>query len=285
MAHSHDARAVARLVTKGSGSNFYYAFRFLPKAKREAIFAVYAFCRLSDDLVDQSKSGGDPKSALNRWRIELDGYFQDGAGHPVIVAVGEAARRFKIPKAYFEELLTGMEMDLTCTRYATFEDLYAYCYRVASVVGLICIEIFGYTNPRTREYAETLGVAFQLTNILRDLAGDAERRRIYIPLDELSRFGYGEGELLGGVYNGAFVELMRFQCERARGYFRAAASALPSEDRRSLASAEIMRAIYYRLLREIERRRYNVFGAQVTLPRSQKLLLAGTTWLRSTLTP
>jgi len=279
----HDARTVARRVTKGSGSNFYYAFRFLPKAKREAIYSVYAFCRLSDDLVDQAKTGGDPKSALSRWRRELDGYFQNGVGHPVIVAVGETARRFNIPKAYFEELLTGMEMDLTCTRYATFADLYPYCYRVASVVGLICIEIFGYTNPRTKEYAEKLGVAFQLTNVLRDLAGDAGRGRIYIPLDELSRFGYGEGELLGGTYNEAFVTLMRFQCERARGYFRAAVVALPSEDRRSLVAAEIMRAIYYRVLQEIERRRYNVFGAQIALPRSRKLLLAGGTWLRSTL--
>ncbi len=284
MARPGDAHTIARLVTKGSGSNFYYAFRFLPKAKREAIFAVYAFCRLSDDLVDQSKAGGDPKSALSRWRRELDGYFHNGASHPVIVAVGETARRFNIPKQYFEELLAGMEMDLTCTRYATFEDLYPYCYRVASVVGLICIEIFGYTNPRTKEYAEALGVAFQLTNILRDLAGDAERGRIYVPLDELIRFGYGEDQLLAGVYNEAFVDLMRFQCQRARRYFRAAAAALPSEDRRSLVAAEIMSAIYYRLLQEIEQQRYNVFGAQIALPRSRKLLLAGGVWVRSILT-
>ena len=279
----HDARSVSRLVTKGSGSNFYYAFLFLPKPKREAIYAVYAFCRLSDDLVDEAKAGGDPTAALTRWRKGLDLYFQDSVGHPVIVAAGQAARRFNIPKTYFEELLNGMEMDLTRTRYATFDELYAYCYRVASVVGLICIEIFGYTNPRTREYAERLGIAFQLTNILRDLAVDASRGRIYLPLDELRRFGYPEDALLAGVYNDAFVELMQFQCNRAKDYYRTACAAMPSEDRRSLLAAEIMRAIYCRLLLKIEQQRYNVFRTNIALPKSHKLLLAAGLWLRSTL--
>ncbi|MGH7410789.1 MAG: presqualene diphosphate synthase HpnD [Candidatus Methylomirabilis sp.] len=279
----HDARSVSRLVTKGSGSNFYYAFLFLPKPKREAIYAVYAFCRLSDDLVDEANAGGDPTAALTRWRKGLDLYFQDSVGHPVIVAAGQAARRFNIPKTYFEELLNGMEMDLTRTRYATFDELYAYCYRVASVVGLICIEIFGYTNPRTREYAERLGIAFQLTNILRDLAVDASRGRIYLPLDELRRFGYPEDALSAGVYNDAFVELMRFQCERAKDYYRTACAAMPSEDRRALLAAEIMRAIYCRLLLKIEQQRYNVFRTNIALPKSHKLLLAAGLWLRSTL--
>lgn len=285
MSHPPDARTVSRLVTKGSGSNFYYAFRFLPKPKREAIYAVYAFCRLSDDLVDEAQAGGDPATALTRWRKELDVYFRDGVGHPVIVSAGQAARRFKIPKVYFEELLNGMEMDLTSSRYATFDELYSYCYRVASVVGLICIEIFGYTNPKTREYAERLGVAFQLTNILRDLTTDAARGRVYLPLDELKRFGYSEDELFAGVYNDAFVELMRFQCKRAKEYYAAASDALPSEDRRSLLAAEIMRAIYYRLLLKIEQQRYDVFRANVSLSTPQKLLLAGSLWLRTLLTP
>lgn len=280
----HDARSVSRLVTKGSGSNFYYAFLFLPKPKREAIYAVYAFCRLSDDLVDEAKAGGDPTAALTRWRKELDRYFQDSVGHPVIVAAGQAARRFNIPKTYFEELLKGMEMDLTRTRYATFDELYSYCYRVASVVGLICIEIFGYTNPRTKQYAERLGIAFQLTNILRDLAVDAARGRIYLPLDELRQFGYPEDALLGGVYNDAFVELMRFQCERAKDYYRTASAAMPGEDQRALLAAEIMRAIYRRLLLKIEQQRYDVFRTNVALPKSHKLLLAAGLWLRSTLT-
>ncbi len=283
MNQPEDLRSISRKVTRGSGSNFYYAFLFLPKQKREAIYAVYAFCRLSDDLVDEANAGGDAAAALTRWRKELDITFQDSVGHPVIVAVGQVARRFNIPKVYFEELLNGMEMDLRRSRYATFDELYSYCYRVASVVGLICIEIFGYTNPRVKEYAERLGIAFQLTNIVRDVAVDAKRGRIYLPQDELRQFGYSEDELRAGVYNDAFVELMRFQCERARGYFHSASLALPSEDRRSLLAAEIMRAIYYRLLLRIEQERYNVFQANIALPKSLKVLLAGGSWLRSIL--
>lgn len=278
-----DLRSVSRQVTRKSGSNFYYSFLFLPKPKREAIYAVYAFCRLSDDLVDESKAGGDPAAALTRWRKALDTYFQNGVGPPVIMAVGQAARRFNIPKVYFEELLNGMEMDLTRARYATLEELYPYCYRVASIVGLICIEIFGYTNPQTKTYAEQLGIAFQLTNIIRDVGVDAQRGRIYLPQDELKRFGYSEEELLAGRYNRAFMELMRFQCERARGFFQAASAALPAEDERSLLAAEIMRAIYYRLLLRIEAQQYDVFHGNITLGKPQKLLLAAGLWLRSIL--
>ncbi len=275
----------SRTITKQSGSNFYYAFLFLPKPKREALYAVYAFCRLSDDLVDESKAGVNPADALTRWRQAVDACFDDSVDSPIIAAVGKAARQFHIPKVYFEELLNGMEMDLTRTRYATFEELYPYCYRVASIVGLICIEIFGYTNPLTKTYAEQLGIAFQLTNILRDVGVDAQRGRIYLPQDELRRFGYSEEELLAGRYNRAFTELMRFQCERARGFFRAAKAALTVEDTRSLLAAEIMRAIYYRLLLRIEARQYNVFRGDITIGKPRKLLLAGGLWLRSALSP
>jgi phytoene synthase len=278
-----DLQASSHTITKHSNSNFSYAFLFLSKPKREAIHAVYAFCRLSDDLVDESHAGGDPAIELARWRTALHTHLQDNVGPPVITAVGQAARRFHIPTVYFEELLNGMEMDLTRARYATFEDLYPYCYRVASIVGLICIEIFGYTNPQTKTYAEQLGIAFQLTNILRDVGVDAQRGRIYLPQDELKRFGYSEAELLAGRYNSAFVELMRFQCERARGFFRAAAAVLPAEDKRSLLAAEIMRAIYYRLLLRIEAQQYDVFRANITLSKPQKLVLAGGLWLRSAL--
>ncbi|MBI2883591.1 MAG: presqualene diphosphate synthase HpnD [Candidatus Methylomirabilis oxyfera] len=278
-----DFRTNSRTITKQSRSNFYYAFLFLPKPKREALYAVYAFCRLSDDLVDELKAGVNPADALTRWRKALDACLDDGVDSPIITAVGHAARRFHIPKVYFEELLNGMEMDLTRARYATFEELYPYCYRVASIVGLICIEIFGYTNPLTKRYAEQLGIAFQLTNILRDVGVDAQRGRIYLPQDELQRFGYSEEELLAGRYNSAFVELMRFQCERARGFFRTASAALTAEDERSLLAAEIMRAIYYRLLLRIEAQRYDVFRGDITLSKPRKLLLAGGLWLRSSL--
>lgn len=278
-----DLRAHSRTITKQSGSNFSSAFLFLPKPKREAIYAVYAFCRLSDDLVDESGTGSDPVAELARWRHALDIGFQDGIAPPVIMDVGQAARRFHIPKAYFEELLNGMEMDLTRVRYTTFDDLYPYCYRVASIVGLICIEIFGYTNPRTKVYAEQLGIALQLTNILRDVGIDAQRGRIYLPQDELKRFGYSEEDLLAGRRNQAFTELMRFQCERAHNFFHAASAALAPEDTRSLLAAEIMRAIYYRLLLKIEARQYDVFHGNITLSKPWKLLLAGSVWLRSAL--
>lgn len=278
-----DFRTNSRTITKQSRSNFYYAFLFLPKPKREALYAVYAFCRLSDDLVDESKAGVNPADALAQWRKALDACLDDGVDSPIITAVGQAARRFHIPKVYFEELLNGMEMDLTRARYATFEELYPYCYRVASIVGLICIEIFGYTNPLTKRYAEQLGIAFQLTNILRDVGVDAQRGRIYLPQDELQRFGYSEEELLAGRYNHAFTELMRFQCERARGFFRTASAVLTAEDERSLLAAEIMRAIYYRLLLRIEAQHYDVFRGDITIGKSRKLLLAGGLWLRSVL--
>jgi len=283
MNQADDLRIDSRTITKQSGSNFSSAFLFLPMAKREAIYAVYAFCRLSDDLVDEVKAGGDPALELTRWRHALGRSLQDSVGPPVMTAVGQAARRFNIPTIYFEELLNGMEMDLTRTRYATFEELYPYCYRVASIVGLICIEIFGYTNPQTKVYAEQLGIAFQLTNILRDVGVDAQRGRIYLPQDELQRFGYSEKELLAGCYNQAFVELMRFQCGRARDFFQAASAAFPAEDAQSLLAAEIMRAIYYRLLLRIEAVQYDVFHGKIALGKPYKLLLAGGLWLRSTL--
>lgn len=280
-----DLQTNSRTITKQSGSNFYYAFLFLPKPKREALYAVYAFCRLSDDLVDELKAGVNPADALTRWRKALDACLDDGVDSPIMTAIGQAARRYHIPRSYFEELLNGMEMDLTRARYATFEELYPYCYRVASIVGLICIEIFGYTNPLAKTYAEQLGIAFQLTNILRDVGVDAQRGRIYLPQDELRRFGYSEEELLAGCYNEPFRELMRFQCERARGFFRAASAALTAEDERSLLAAEIMRAIYYRLLLKIEAEQYDVFHGNITIGKPRKLLLAGGLWLRSALSP
>lgn len=275
----------SRSITKQSQSNFYYAFLFLPKPKRDALYAVYAFCRLSDDLVDETQAGVNSTDALSHWRKALDRYLDDRVDSPVIAAIGQAARRYNIPKTYFDELLNGMEMDLTRARYATFEDLYPYCYRVASIVGLICIEIFGYTNPLTKTYAEQLGIAFQLTNILRDVGVDAQRGRIYLPQDELRRFGYSEEELLAGRYNRAFAELMRFQCERARGFFQAASAALTVEDKRSMLAAEIMRAIYYRLLLRIEAQQYDVFRGNITIGKPRKLLLAGGLWLQSALSP
>lgn len=285
-------RNLSRALTKASRSNFYYAFLFLPKAKREALYAVYAFCRVTDDLVDEvlttpaggspairGVAAGTPLERLKAWRAELDACFRGEATHPVTQRLAEAARAYRIPHGYFEELLNGVEMDLTTSRYATFAELQQYCYRVAGVVGLMCIEIFGYRQAASRLYAEHLGTAFQLTNILRDLAADAERGRIYLPQEDLRRFGYSEKELLERRATPAFYELMRFEVTRARQFYASARALLPAEDRRSMLAAEIMAAIYRRILDRIEAWGYNVFADRIRLSDAHRLWLAVTCWV------
>ncbi len=202
-------------ITRQASSNFYYAFMLLPLERRRALYAVYAFCRFVDDIADDD-SITDPAAMLARWRDELDNVFAGTPTRPVSRALAENTARFNIPRRYFEEVIDGVEMDLSQRRYETFDELSLYCRRVASAVGLICIEIFGYSNPATRIYAEKLGLAFQLTNIIRDVREDAERGRIYLPLEDLRRFGVTESELLDGVYNDRFRALMAFEASRAR---------------------------------------------------------------------
>lgn len=281
MSTSEAAQAIARR----SKSSFYYSFLFLPREQREAIYAFYAFCRLVDDTVDRAGDGAEKAKALVRWRDELLRVYRGRPEHPVAVRLQEAVRRFRIPGEYLEEIIAGVEMDLTKTRYETFEELSRYCYRVASAVGLICIEIFGYSDQRAREYARHLGTALQLTNILRDLRADGSQGRIYLPKEELRSFSYPEEDLLACRYTPAFVELMGFQCARAREYFTRARMALPRADRRRLFAAEIMGEIYWSLLRTIEGRGYDVFSSPVVIPRYRKLRLALGIWLRSRLLP
>ncbi len=282
-------RNISRALTKASRSNFYYAFLFLPKPKRQALYAVYAFCRVTDDLVDEAltvAAGPNPAATgtglerLKCWRAEVESCFRGEATHPVTQALAEVIRDFRIPHRYFEELLNGVEMDLTKSRYATFAELQQYCYRVAGVVGLMCIEIFGYRQPATRAYAEHLGTAFQLTNILRDLAVDAEQGRIYLPQEDLRRFGYSEQDLLERRMTPVFSDLMRFQMERARQFYAAAQAILPQEERRTMLAAEIMSAIYSRILDRIEARGYDVFSDRVRLSDAQRLRLAFVCWAR-----
>ena len=268
-------------LTRKSQSNFYYAFLFLTKEKRQALYAVYAFCRSIDDVADGDAAERDKRRLLEEWQRELDRCYEGTAQHPITVKLALSLQQFPIPKEHFEELIAGVEMDLTQARYSTFRELYEYCYRVAGVVGLMCIEIFGYRNPKAKDYAVNLGVALQLTNIIRDLKGDAERGRIYLPQDELARFGYREEELLRGAYTPAFNELMRFGGSRARQYFDNARLLLADEDRRSLVAAEIMGAIYSRLLDRIEASHYRVFDRTITLPTTQKLWIALSIWMRS----
>jgi phytoene synthase len=264
-------------VTRASSSNFYYAFMLLPHERRRALHAAYAFFRFVDDIADES-GVRDPAAMLARWRDELDRVYNGKPTRAISRALADSVHRFNIPRKYFEEFIDGVEMDLSRKRYATFVDLRLYCYRVASLVGLICIEIFRYTNPRAREYAENLGIAFQLTNIMRDVREDADRGRIYLPLEDLSRFGVTEDEIIRGVYSDRFVELMGFEAERAAGFYRAAAVALPSEDRATLVTSEAMRRIYGALLDRIVRSRFRVFDQRIRLSAPAKLMLVGRAW-------
>jgi phytoene synthase len=256
--------------TNSRVTNFYYAFVFLPPEKRRAIEAVYAFARRGDDVADSGLVPAQATAGLARYRQALDACYRDDASRlhsPELRALAKSIRQFKIPRQPFEDLILGLEMDLTRTRYQTFEELSLYCYRVASTIGLICIEIFGYRTPRTRDYAVNLGMALQLVNILRDIQRDAQRGRIYIPQEDLDRFEVRPGEVLAGAYTDPFIELMQFECDRARHYFGLARKMLPPEDRQSMKSAEIMAAIYWGILKQIQKRCYNVFGKRARVPR------------------
>jgi len=264
-------------ITRRSSSNFYYAFMLLPVERRQALYSVYAFCRFVDDIADDH-TGGDPAELLRRWRAELERAYSGMPSHPISRALAPNLHRYGIPRRYFEEIIEGVEMDLGRKRYATFDELRLYCYRVASAVGLVCIEIFGYRNPCTRDYAENLGIAFQLTNIIRDLSEDAARGRIYLPLEDLARFGIGEDQILGGVDGPKLRELLRFEVDRARSFYARAQAALPGEDRSSMICAEAMHAIYRALLERIARSECAVIGRRHRLSAPRKLYLVGRTW-------
>ncbi|HCV44019.1 MAG TPA: squalene synthase HpnD [Bacteroidetes bacterium] len=271
--------SIAVTITKSSHTSFYYSFAVLPKHKREAISAVYAFCRYTDDIVDEGTDQRRKVVLLRKWRMELGQALRGNSTYPLLNQLSATARKFNIPVDHFYDLIRGMEMDLDKTRYESFDELRDYCYLVASTVGLMCRQIFGYKNESTREYAINLGIALQLTNILRDVKDDARKGRIYIPQEDLRRFGYSEEDLLAGRYTPAFVNLMRFESERARQYFDAARNALKDEDKYYFFAARIMWSIYAHLLRRIERSEYNVFVRRISLPRVLKLLIAFRYWL------
>ncbi len=279
-----EAQAFCTGLTKKSGSNFYYSFLFLPKSRRDAMYTVYAFCKAVDSAVDEPPAGSDPKEELRRWRAELDLVYSGQPSWPLMISLAHHVKQLSIPKAYFDELIKGVEMDLSTTRYGTFEELSVYCYRVASIVGLICLHIFGPTSAHAQDYAVDLGMAFQLTNILRDLATDAEQGRIYLPQADLARFGYSETELLQHKNTPALHDLVQFEAARARSYYAKAEDALGGlsrKDRRALTVAEIMRAVYSRILKQIERPDHVVFGPRVRLSTSNRVALAAGVWLRS----
>lgn len=278
-----EAHSYCTKKAKNSGSNFYYSFLFLSRARREAMSTVYTLCHELDAAVDRPPHGVDPREQLAQWRREIKAAYHGVPHYPVTISLAEHARRLDIPQDYFQELIAGMEMDLTIRRYATFDDLYPYCYRVASIVGLICLKVFGSVDPRAQDYAVNLGVAFQLTNIIRDVGADAERNRIYIPQEDLVKFGCSEGHLLAKTSSPGFIRLMEFQAARAHDYYRKAQTvydALSSTDRQSLLVAEIMRDIYFNLLTRIERTRFAVFASRIRVHPLHRLTLALSAWLQ-----
>ncbi len=269
----HD-RDVADIITRQSKTNFMISFSLLPEPKREAINTVYAFCRCTDDIVDEGNDEQAKHDKLARWTYELEMGFRNQSVYPLLNKLNVIAGRFNIPAAHFFELIRGMRMDLEQKRYETFEDLEQYCYRVASTVGLMCSEIFGYKNKRTLQYAIDLGIALQLTNIVRDVRSDALRDRIYIPLEDFERFGYTEEELFASVYNENFVKLMHYEAQRARRYYEKARASLAEEDHRAFFSARIMDRIYYRILDKIEQRSYAVFEEKISISSFSKFVIA-----------
>ena len=262
-----------------SGSSFYYSFLFLPPARRRAITALYAFCREVDDVVDECSDAQLARATLEWWRQEVANLFAGKPGHPVTRALQPHAAAFDLSPEKLNEIIAGMEMDLTQTRYLDFKGLERYCFLVAGVVGLLAAGIFGYRDARTLEYARALGTAFQLTNIIRDVGEDARKGRIYLPLDEMQRFGVPVSDILQSRYTERFGDLMRFQAARANSFYAKALAALPAGDRRAQRPGLIMAAIYRALLAEIERDGFRVLDRRVLLTPLRKFWIAWKTWV------
>lgn len=270
-------------ITRKSASNLALAFVLLPREKRQEMAALYAFCREVDDVADEeSLPVEDRRQKLQQWREDIR---QACAGARANFRVNQELQpviaTHQLPFELFDELIKGVEMDLDIFRYETAAELEQYCYRVASVVGLLSIEIFGYKNPKCREYAVSLGKALQLTNILRDVRNDAERGRIYLPLEDCRRFGVSQQEILQGHYSEKYRQLAECIAGRAQAYYRAASETLPPEDSRAMATAELMGSVYWKLLAKLRKRQFNVFGPELTrLTKAQKIFLIARMWYR-----
>jgi 15-cis-phytoene synthase len=264
-----------------SGSSFYYSFLFLAPERRRAITALYAFCREVDDAVDETEDPQVARTKLAWWRDEVANLFAGKPQHPVTRALQPAVAPFGITAVRLNEIIDGMQMDLDQSRYLDFKALERYCYHVASVVGLLAAGIFGYRNPATLEYAKNLGLAFQLTNIIRDVGDDARRNRIYLPMDELKRFEVPASDILNSRYSDNFTRLMQFQAERAQSYYTTAFASLPAEDRRDQRAGLIMAAIYRTVLDEVAADGFKVLTQRTSLTPMRKLLIAMRTWLRT----
>jgi len=271
----------AKEISKKSKSSFYYAFNLLPEDKRDAMNTVYAFCRKTDDIVDENSDSTDLKyEKLRKWRIEFEKSFSGHSEFALLNKLGTTISNFNIPLDPFFELIKGMEMDLQKDRYKSFDDLQLYCYRVASTVGLMCIEIFGYKHPSTKQFAVDLGIALQMTNILRDIGKDAKNGRIYLPQEDLIRFNYSEQEIMSLVYNDNFRDLMIYESSRAKQYFNSATANLDLDDKKTMFAARAMQHIYYKMLENIIAADYDVFNNEIKVSKFEKVGIALGVWAK-----
>ena len=275
-----DAYETCQLLTRKEARNFYFAFLTLPAQRRRAIYVAYAFCRYCDDSVDDAGTTEEKLARIARLRLMLAETYDGRATEPVFIGLADVADQYKIPQEYFDEVLNGVESDLIKTRYSDFDELRTYCYQVASVVGLICIHIFGYRGGEmARRHAIDLGLAMQLTNICRDVREDWELGRVYLPQDEMRHYGVTEEDLEGGAVTDSFAELLRYQINRAREYFGSGRLLLPYLPRRSRACPAALGWIYGGVLNRIERSGYDVFGERIGLSNGTKLALMAKAWL------
>ncbi|RPI65178.1 MAG: squalene synthase HpnD [Ignavibacteriales bacterium] len=271
----------AKEISKKSKSSFYYAFNLLPEEKRDAMNTVYAFCRKTDDIVDENSDSTDLKyEKLRKWRIEFEKSFSGHSEFALLNKLGTTISNFNIPLDPFFELIKGMEMDLQKDRYKSFDDLQLYCYRVASTVGLMCIEIFGYKHPSTKQFAVDLGIALQMTNILRDIGKDAKNGRIYLPQEDLIKFNYSEQEIMSLVYNDNFRDLMIYESSRAKQYFNSATANLDLDDKKTMFAARAMQHIYYKMLENIIAADYDVFNNEIKVSKFEKVGIALGVWAK-----
>jgi len=268
-------------IMKKSKTNFLHSIKFLSREKQDAINIIYSFCRHSDDIVDDEISDSDTKKVnLEKWRDEYLDAVKGKSKINILIDLKDVMDRYKIHPDIFLDLLKGMEMDLSQNRYRTFEELMTYCFYAASTVGLMTIEVFGYKDKAIKEYAVNLGIALQLTNILRDVKTDAAKNRIYLPLDDLEKYGVSEKDILDSNYNDNFIELMKFQCERAHSFYKKADAFLVKSEKGKMITARIMEHIYFRLLKKIEKSRYNVFKKRIRVSNIIKLAIAYGVYLK-----
>ena len=271
----------AKDIAKTSKSSFYYAFNLLPEEKREAMNTVYAFCRKTDDIIDEGNETDEIKyEKLRKWRVELERAFNGNSDYTLLNKLGRTIHKFNIPYEPFFELLKGMQMDLQNKRYLTFDDLSLYCYRVASTVGLMCIEIFGYKHKSAKEFAINLGIALQLTNILRDIKKDSLKGRIYLPQEDLEKFSYSEEDIFKQKYDERFVNLMKYEVDRAERFFENATVNLDLDDKKAMFAARAMQHIYKRLLEKIIDAEYNIYQKNIKVSSFEKVGISLGVWAK-----